>query len=82
MQNIQKYYFYRCYHCGEWYYVNKIIKTKKCWKCNRSFQFKNSAKFSKKCTLSQATKIIKHLKEKAENENLTKYQKGIPKEII
>ena len=82
MQNIQKYYFYRCYHCGEWYYVNKIIKTKKCWKCNRSFHFKNSAKFSKKCTLSLATEIIKQLKEKVENKNLTKYPKGYPKEII
>ncbi len=82
MQNIQKYYFYRCYRCGEWYYVNKIIKIKKCWKCNHSFQFKNSAKFSKKCTLSQATKIIKNLKEKLENENLTKYPKGFPKGII
>ncbi|MFX1461246.1 MAG: hypothetical protein ACFFBT_17510 [Promethearchaeota archaeon] len=72
MQNIQKYYFYRCYHCGEWYYVNKLIKTKKCWKCNRSFQFKKSTKFSKKCTLSQATKIIKHLKEKVESQSLIK----------
>ena len=58
-----KYYFYRCYHCGEWYYTNKIVKTKKCWRCNYSFQFKNSNKFSKLCTLSQATEIIKQLKQ-------------------
>jgi len=47
----RKIYFFRCYHCGEWYYSNRIIKTKKCWKCNRSFVFKNSTKFSKFCTL-------------------------------
>lgn len=63
MQN--RYYFYRCYHCGEWYYCNKIIKVKKCWKCNRSFTFKPSTKFSKEVTPAQAVKIIKYLKEKA-----------------
>ncbi|MFX1498413.1 MAG: hypothetical protein ACFFBH_12870 [Promethearchaeota archaeon] len=68
MQNIRKYYFYRCYHCGEWYYCNKIIKTKKCWRCNHSFTFKPSTKFSKYVTLSQAIQIVKYLKEKAESE--------------
>jgi len=73
MPNVQKFYFFRCYHCGEWTYSNKILKTKKCWKCNRSFQFKNSTKFSKKVTLQGAIKIIKDLKMKRETESLFKF---------
>jgi len=69
----QKFYFFRCYHCGAWYYTNKIIKSKKCIKCNRSFTFQKSTKFSKVCTQSEAISIIKELKIKSHNENLTKY---------
>ncbi|TFG23124.1 MAG: DUF1922 domain-containing protein [Promethearchaeota archaeon] len=77
MQNIQKYYFFRCYRCGEWYYTNKIIKTKKCWKCHHSFQFQKSTKFSKKCSINDAIEIIKELKKRRVNENLLKYVKLI-----
>lgn len=73
MQNVQKFYFFRCYHCGELFYSNKILKTKKCWKCNRSFQFKNSTKFSKTVTLQGAIKIIKDLKMKGKTESLFKF---------
>lgn len=70
---IIKYFFFRCYHCGEWYYSNKIIKKKKCWKCNRSFQFKNSTKFSKKCNSKEAIEIIKQLKKKVIREKITNF---------
>ena len=73
MPNVRKFYFFRCYHCGEWFYSNKILKTKKCWKCNRSFQFKNSTKFSKTVTLQGAIIIIKNLKMKGETESLFKF---------
>ena len=73
MRNVQKFYFFRCYHCGEWFYSNKIIKTKKCWKCNRSFQFKNSFKIVRTVTLSDAIKIIKKIKMKGEKETLFKF---------
>ena len=73
MRNIQKFYFFRCYHCGEWFYSNKIIKTKKCWKCNRSFQFKNSFKFIRTVTLQDAIRIIKEIKMKGEKETLFKF---------
>ena len=73
MRNVQKFYFFRCYHCGEWYYSNKMIKTKKCWKCNRSFQFKNSFKIVRTVTLSDAIKIIKKIKMKGEKETLFKF---------
>lgn len=69
----QKYFFFRCYHCGQWYYVNRIIKTKKCVHCNKSFQFKNATKISKICTLKQAIAIVKELKNKIQNESLSKY---------
>ncbi|MHA1436490.1 MAG: hypothetical protein ACTSPD_02840 [Promethearchaeota archaeon] len=68
---INKYYFFRCYHCGEWFYSNKVIKIKKCWKCNRSFQFQKSTKFSRQCTLKEAIALLKKLKEKIRNENFT-----------
>lgn len=73
MPYAQKFYFFRCYHCGEWTYSNKVIKTKKCVKCNRSFQFKNSSKFSKTVTHQSAIKIIKDLKMKGETESLLKF---------
>ena len=73
MRNVQKFYFFRCYHCGEWYYSNKIIKTKKCWKCNRSFQFKNSFKVIRTVTLTDAIRIIKNIKMKGEKETLFKF---------
>ncbi len=73
MRNIQKFYFFRCYHCGEWFYSNKILKSKKCWKCNRSFQFKNSVKISKMVTLQEAIKTIKNLKMSVEKESLFYY---------
>jgi hypothetical protein len=73
MSYTQKFFFFRCYHCGQWYYVNKIIKTKKCVHCNKSFQFKKAAKFSKDSTLYQAIAIVKELKYKVENEPLSKY---------
>jgi uncharacterized protein (DUF983 family) len=73
MQYLQKVFFFRCYHCGEWYYSNKIIKVKKCWKCTKSFQFKKSAKFTKTCTLQEAINLIKKLKEKVQEVSLTKY---------
>ncbi|MHA2007944.1 MAG: hypothetical protein ACXABO_06280 [Promethearchaeota archaeon] len=66
MSNTQKFFFYCCYNCGEWYYTPRIIKIKKCWKCNHSFSFKNSTKFSKVCSIQGATVIIKQLKAKAE----------------
>ena len=69
---IHNFYFFRCYHCGEWFYSNKILKTKKCWKCNRSFQFKNSTKFSKSLTLQGAVKIIKRLKMEGKTESFFK----------
>jgi hypothetical protein len=78
MHYLQLYYFYRCYHCGEWYYTNKIIKTKKCVidRCNRTFKFKNSAKFQKKCSQRDAIAIIKQLKEKNADKTLLKYVKN------
>ncbi|MFW9783849.1 MAG: DUF1922 domain-containing protein [Candidatus Heimdallarchaeota archaeon] len=60
----QKYFFYRCYNCGEWYYTHRVIKKKKCWKCNHTFSFENSTKFSKICTTKGAITIIKELKTK------------------
>ncbi|MCK4780686.1 MAG: DUF1922 domain-containing protein [Promethearchaeota archaeon] len=62
MNNNQKYIFYRCTFCGMWYYSNRIIKSKKCWKCNHSFLFKNSTKFTKMCSIKDAISIIKKLK--------------------
>ncbi|MFX1314520.1 MAG: DUF1922 domain-containing protein [Promethearchaeota archaeon] len=62
----QKYYFFRCYHCGEWFYSTKLIKVKNCWKCNRSFQVKNSLKFTRECSTKNAIYIIKELKNKIE----------------
>ena len=78
MHYIQSYYFYRCYHCGEWYYSNKIIKIKKCVidRCNRTFQFKNSTKFQKKCSQRDAIAIIKQLKEKDTDKTLIKFTKN------
>ena len=73
MENVKNYYFFRCSFCGAWYYSNKILKKKKCWKCNRTFQFQNSIKFSKKCSIRIAIAILKELKKKAEEENLSKY---------
>ncbi len=73
MRNFQKFYFFRCYHCGEWFYSNKILKSKKCWKCSRSFQFKHSVKTSKMVTLQEAIKIIKKLKMSGEKESLFYY---------
>ncbi|NVM35368.1 MAG: DUF1922 domain-containing protein [Candidatus Lokiarchaeota archaeon] len=64
MNDGQKYYFFRCSNCGEWYYSNRIIKSKKCWKCNRSFLFKNSTKFTKMCSIKDAILIVKKLKYK------------------
>lgn len=60
------FYFLRCYHegCGVWNYTDRRIKTKKCWKCNKTFKFANSSKFSKECTTKEAIAIMKHLKKK------------------
>lgn len=72
MINIRKFYFFCCYHCGAWNYSNKIIKSRKCWKCHRTFQFKNSLKFVKDCSTNQAINILKYLKERAGKETLSK----------
>ena len=63
----QKFYFFKCTHCGEWFYSSRLIKTKRCWKCNHSFQTKNSIKFSKSCSIKAAIEIIKELKFKEFN---------------
>ncbi|MBN1216506.1 MAG: hypothetical protein JXA99_13830 [Candidatus Lokiarchaeota archaeon] len=63
-------FFYRCIHCGEWYYCTKQIKRKKCWKCNHSFDFAHSSKFKKKCSLNEAIMIIKELKKRKKNEGI------------
>lgn len=73
MSILQKYTFFRCYHCGMWYYTKGIIKTKKCLKCNRSFQVQKSYKFTKKCTTEESIAIVKNLKKNMENEDLAKY---------
>jgi len=73
MENVKNYYFFRCSFCGAWYYSNKILKKKKCWKCNRTFQFQHSIKFSKKCSMSIAIAILKELKKKTGEENLSNY---------
>ena len=56
-----------------WYYTNRSIKSKKCLKCNRSFQVQKSYKFSKKCTIEESIAMLKELKKKMENEDLSKY---------
>jgi hypothetical protein len=73
MNNTHKYFFFRCYHCGEWYYAKMNIKSKKCVRCNRTFQFKNSTKFSRNCSIKEAILIIKQLKGKREMESLSTY---------
>lgn len=70
---MSKFYFYRCYNCNAWYYTNRIIKTKKCWQCNKSFTFQKSTKFTKNCSLNEAIAIIKELKKNVEDESLSKY---------
>ncbi len=70
---IRTYYFFRCIWCGQWYYSYKIIKRKKCVKCNRSFQFQKSTKFSRQCSMNGAIAIIKRLKENVKDEALSKY---------
>ncbi len=79
MYNTQKYFFFRCYHCGEWYYTKKFIKTKKCVRCNRSFQFKNSTKYSRICSIKEAILIVKQLKGKREMESLSTYVSRLEK---
>ena len=69
------YYFYRCIHCGEWYYSIGRIKRKKCWKCNHSFDFDKSSKFRQNCTSIGAISIIKELKKKSKKEDLINYLK-------
>ncbi|MBY9008109.1 MAG: DUF1922 domain-containing protein [Candidatus Lokiarchaeota archaeon] len=68
-----KYFFYRCIHCGEWYYSTRRIKRKKCWKCNHSFEFSHSSKFIKNCSSNEAIIIIKELKKKGKKEDLLGY---------
>jgi hypothetical protein len=68
MHNLNKYYFFSCYNCGEWFYSNRVIKIKKCHKCNRSFQFSKSIKFSKSCTIEVAIATLKQLKINREKE--------------
>ncbi|MFW9826980.1 MAG: DUF1922 domain-containing protein [Candidatus Thorarchaeota archaeon] len=64
MKSDKKFFFFKCYNCGEWYYTKTIINTKKCWKCNHTFTFRNSTKFTKICTIQDAISIIKKLKDK------------------
>ena len=73
MRSDRKYYFFRCYHCGEWHYGNRIIKSRKCWKCDRIFQFKNSIKFSRECSINEAITVIKQLKEREQKPSISKY---------
>ena len=73
MSTVHKFTFFRCHYCGMWYYTNRSIKSKKCLKCNRSFQVQKSYKFSKKCTIEESIAMLKELKKKMENEDLSKY---------
>ncbi|MHA1671005.1 MAG: DUF1922 domain-containing protein [Promethearchaeota archaeon] len=73
MYNTQQYFFFRCYHCGEWYYTKRRIKTKKCVRCNRTFQFKISTKISHECSIKEAVLIVKQLKGKREMESFSSY---------
>ena len=73
MLNVRTYYFFRCYKCGQWYYSPKIIKIKKCVKCQRSFQFQKSTKFSKQCSMNTAIAVIKKLKISEKKETLSEY---------
>jgi predicted nucleic acid-binding Zn-ribbon protein len=59
----QLFWFYRCYHCGTWYYSSRRIETKQCIKCNKRFFFEKSKKLKRKCTQREAISIIKELKE-------------------
>jgi len=70
-----KYYFFRCTSCGAWYYTKKRLKTKKCIKCNKTFQFKQSAKFSKVCNRIDAIAYIQALKKKDVEEKSIRVQK-------
>jgi len=53
--------------------MKEHLYTKKCLKCNRSFQIQKSYKFSKKCTIEESIAILKELKKKMENEDLARY---------
>ncbi|HEY0089845.1 MAG TPA: DUF1922 domain-containing protein [Candidatus Lokiarchaeia archaeon] len=70
----RNFFFYQCYNCGQWYYSEKVIKVKKCVRCNRLFQFQKSPKFSKCCLTSEAIEIIKNLKKAEERESQIKLE--------
>ena len=70
MVYLTKYFFYRCVNCGEWFYTFRIIKRKKCFKCQKSFSFKKASNFIQKCSRREAILLIQHLKLK--DKNLTK----------
>ncbi len=69
MSSNQKYYFFVCYHCGQWHFAERTIKVRKCWKCNRSFQFEKAIKFSRSCSGKEAVKILKQLKSEESTSN-------------
>ncbi|MFO8017225.1 MAG: DUF1922 domain-containing protein [Promethearchaeia archaeon] len=68
--NLKKFYFYRCSHCGNWHYSDKRIKVKKCLSCHRSFTFEHAKKFSKECTTYEAISVMKELKKQMSKEQL------------
>ncbi len=68
------YYFYKCYHCGSWFYSKGRIKQKKCFFCNKTFQFTKSTKFSKTCSPQEAIAILKKLKEKEMDKDISKFK--------
>ncbi|TFG11772.1 MAG: DUF1922 domain-containing protein [Promethearchaeota archaeon] len=75
MYSPKKYFFFRCYHCGNWFYTKKLIKTKKCVRCNRTFQFQNAMKFSKLCSGYEAIRMLQELKKREAEETLSKHLK-------
>ena len=69
----RNFFFFQFYNCGQWYYSEKVIKTKKCLTCNHSFKFQKSIKFTKFCLTYEAIEIIKKLKNTKENESQIKF---------
>jgi hypothetical protein len=66
-------------NCGELYYTDKRIKTKKCIICNKSFSFHKSVKVDVNLKQMEAIQLLKALKKEKVESNSFDLRRSIRK---
>ena len=57
-------FYFQCYFCGSWTYIDRAILSKECPTCHKIINFQKVKKYKYRINPTDAPRIIKYLKDR------------------